>query len=71
MKYAIAAAALLGLCANAEAATATRSGFGQLADGGGTVAGTVSIANGRVAYGEGMSWATAKPGSTLTVLAIK
>lgn len=37
----------------------------------GTVAGTISIANGRVAYGEGMSWATAKPGSTLTVLSIK
>ena len=33
MKYAIAAAALLGLCIQAEAATATRAGFGQLADG--------------------------------------
>jgi len=37
----------------------------------GTVAGTPSIANGRVAFGEGMSWATARPGSTLHVLTIK
>jgi outer membrane protein assembly factor BamB len=38
---------------------------------GGTVAGTVSIANGRVAYGEGLSWATGQAGSTLTVLQVK
>ena len=33
MRTMIAAAALLGLCAQAHAATATRAGFGQLADG--------------------------------------
>lgn len=37
---------------------------------GGTVTGTVSIANGRVAYGEGMSWATAVAGKTLTMLKV-
>lgn len=35
---------------------------------GGTVTGTVTIVDGRVAYGEGMSWSGAAPGSTLTVL---
>jgi hypothetical protein len=38
---------------------------------GGTVAGTVSIANGRVAFGEGLTWATGQAGSTLTVLQVK
>ena len=33
MRYTIAAVALLGLCVEAHAATATRGGFGQLADG--------------------------------------
>ena len=33
MRYTIAAVALLGLCAQAHAATATRGAFGQLADG--------------------------------------
>jgi len=33
MRYTIAAVALLGFCAQAHAATATRGGFGQLADG--------------------------------------
>ena len=37
---------------------------------GGTVTGTPSIANGRVAYGEGMSWATASAGKTLTMLKV-
>jgi polyvinyl alcohol dehydrogenase (cytochrome) len=35
---------------------------------GGTVAGTPSIANGRVAFGEGLTWATGVSGRTLTVL---
>jgi polyvinyl alcohol dehydrogenase (cytochrome) len=38
---------------------------------GGTVAGTITIANGRVAYGEGLAWATGLGGSTLTVLQVK
>ena len=37
---------------------------------GGTVAGTISIANGRVAFGEGLSWSTGRRGSMLTVLAL-
>jgi polyvinyl alcohol dehydrogenase (cytochrome) len=37
---------------------------------GGTVAGTITIANGRVAYGEGLSWSSGRRGSTLTVLAL-
>ena len=37
---------------------------------GGTVTGTPSIANGRVAYGEGMSWANAVTGKTLTMLKV-
>lgn len=36
----------------------------------GTVTGTITIAKGRVAYGEGMSWGSAIPGETLTVLAL-
>ena len=35
---------------------------------GGTVAGTITIANGRVAYGEGLSWASGRRGTTLHVL---
>jgi polyvinyl alcohol dehydrogenase (cytochrome) len=37
---------------------------------GGTVTGTVAIANGRVGFGEGMSWATAMSGRTLTMLKV-
>jgi outer membrane protein assembly factor BamB len=37
---------------------------------GGTLAGTITIRNGRVAYGEGLSWSTGVRGSTLTVLAV-
>jgi outer membrane protein assembly factor BamB len=37
---------------------------------GGTVAGTISISNGRVAYGEGMSWSSAKAGRHITVLKV-
>jgi len=40
-------------------------------EGNATVTGTVTIVNGRVAYGEGMSWSGSTPGSTLTVLEIK
>jgi polyvinyl alcohol dehydrogenase (cytochrome) len=35
---------------------------------GGTVAGTITIANGRVAYGEGLTWANGVAGRTLTML---
>ena len=35
-----------------------------------TVAGTPSIVDGRVAYGEGMGWIGTKPGTALTVLAL-
>jgi hypothetical protein len=35
---------------------------------GGTVAGTISISNGRVAYGEGLTWSGGAAGRTLTVL---
>lgn len=38
---------------------------------GGTVAGTITISNGRVAFGEGFQWSSGRPGSTLTVLAVK
>ncbi|HKP62726.1 MAG TPA: PQQ-binding-like beta-propeller repeat protein [Polyangiales bacterium] len=38
---------------------------------GGTVAGTISIANGRVAFGEGLTWATGVGGRTLTVLKVQ
>jgi outer membrane protein assembly factor BamB len=37
---------------------------------GGTVAGTISIANGRVAFGEGMTWSSARAGKIVTVLAL-
>ncbi|HTE46655.1 MAG TPA: PQQ-binding-like beta-propeller repeat protein [Gemmatimonadaceae bacterium] len=37
---------------------------------GGSVAGTISIANGRVAFGEGMTWSTARAGRMVTVLAL-
>jgi outer membrane protein assembly factor BamB len=37
---------------------------------GGTIAGTITVANGRVAFGEGLSWSSGVRGSTLTVLAI-
>lgn len=37
---------------------------------GGSVTGTITVAHGRVAYGEGMGWSSAAPGSTLTVLAL-
>ena len=33
-----------------------------------SVTGTVTIVDGRVAYGEGMTWSSAAAGSTLTVL---
>ena len=36
----------------------------------GTVAGTISIANGRVAFGEGLTWSSGRAGRTLTVLAL-
>jgi outer membrane protein assembly factor BamB len=38
---------------------------------GGTLASTITISNGRVAFGEGLSWSSGSRGSTLTVLAIK
>jgi outer membrane protein assembly factor BamB len=38
---------------------------------GGTVAGTITIANGRVAFGEGLSWSSGVRGSTLTVLTVR
>jgi polyvinyl alcohol dehydrogenase (cytochrome) len=38
---------------------------------GGTVAGTISIANGRVAFGEGLTWSNGKRGNTLHVLTVK
>ena len=38
---------------------------------GGTVAGTITISNGRVAYGEGFGWSSGTPGSTLHVLAVQ
>lgn len=37
---------------------------------GGTLAGVITIANGRVAFGEGLEWGTAKVGKTLTVLSV-
>jgi outer membrane protein assembly factor BamB len=37
---------------------------------GGTVAGTISISNGRVAFGEGLTWSSGKAGRTLTVLKV-
>ena len=38
---------------------------------GGTVAGGITVAHGRVAFGEGLSWSSGIAGSTLTVLAVK
>jgi outer membrane protein assembly factor BamB len=38
---------------------------------GGTVAGTITIANGRVAFGEGFTWGGGKTGSKLTVLTVQ
>jgi outer membrane protein assembly factor BamB len=38
---------------------------------GGTVAGTITIANGRVAYGEGLTWASGVAGRTLWVLKVQ
>jgi polyvinyl alcohol dehydrogenase (cytochrome) len=38
---------------------------------GGTVAGTIAIANGRVAFGEGLAWANGVTGRTLTVLQVQ
>lgn len=37
---------------------------------GGTVAGTITIANGHVAYGEGLTWANGVAGRTLTMLKV-
>jgi outer membrane protein assembly factor BamB len=37
---------------------------------GGTVAGTISISNGRVAFGEGLTWSGGRAGRTLTVLKV-
>ena len=37
---------------------------------GGTIASTITVANGRVAFGEGLTWSSGKAGSTLTVLAL-
>jgi polyvinyl alcohol dehydrogenase (cytochrome) len=37
---------------------------------GGTIAGTITIANGRVAFGEGLTWSSGRSGKMLTVLAI-
>jgi polyvinyl alcohol dehydrogenase (cytochrome) len=38
---------------------------------GGTVAGTITVANGRVAFGEGFSWSSGRNGSKITVLQVK
>ena len=61
MKYVIAAAALFGLCIQAHAATATRGGFGQLADG--TKVEAVTLSN-----GAGMSAKIMTLGATLQSL---
>ncbi|MGD8863499.1 MAG: PQQ-binding-like beta-propeller repeat protein [Myxococcales bacterium] len=37
---------------------------------GGTIASTITIANGRIAFGEGLSWQSGKRGSALTVLSL-
>jgi polyvinyl alcohol dehydrogenase (cytochrome) len=37
---------------------------------GGSVAGTITVAHGRVAFGEGLSWSSGSRGSTLTVLGL-
>ena len=36
----------------------------------GTVASTITMANGRVAFGDGLTWHNGKPGGTLTVLSL-
>lgn len=36
----------------------------------GTLAGVITVANGRVAFGDGLSWTNGKSGSTLTVLTV-
>jgi polyvinyl alcohol dehydrogenase (cytochrome) len=38
---------------------------------GGTVAGTISVANGRVAFGEGLTWSSGVAGTKVTVLTLK
>ena len=38
---------------------------------GGTVAGTITIANGRVAFGEGLTWSSGVRGTKMTVLTVK
>jgi polyvinyl alcohol dehydrogenase (cytochrome) len=38
---------------------------------GGTVASTITISRGRVAFGEGLSWSSGKRGTKLTVLSVK
>ena len=38
---------------------------------GGTVAGTITVSNGRVAFGEGFTWSSGVNGSKLTVLQVK
>jgi polyvinyl alcohol dehydrogenase (cytochrome) len=38
---------------------------------GGTIASTVTVSNGRVAFGEGFSWSSGRPGSTLHVLSVE
>ena len=37
---------------------------------GGTIASTITVANGRVAFGEGMTWVSGVAGTTLTVLSL-
>jgi hypothetical protein len=38
---------------------------------GGTIASTITISRGRVAFGEGLSWSSGVRGTKLTMLAIK
>jgi outer membrane protein assembly factor BamB len=37
---------------------------------GGTVAGTITVANGRVAFGDGLTWSSGRAGRNVTVLAV-
>lgn len=37
---------------------------------GGTLAGSITVANGRVAFGEGLRWSNGQNGTTLTVLTV-
>jgi outer membrane protein assembly factor BamB len=39
--------------------------------GGGTIASTITVAHGRVAFGEGLTWSSAVAGTKLTVLSLK